>query len=271
MDKQTRHYVLPNSPGTHVAQYRETLNAGFLVTSATIQKGGVIALVGYDHIGTDPIFMMMLYDYKNNLFFNGNKRKFNVANEQTHGQMEGIEFFNAAYGYVSNEKFTSGATIPPKLKTFNFAPYLPNAFVYPKPKAALTAGVTTVCANTTIAFTDQSENDPTSWQWSFPGGNPATSTSQNPQVQYSVAGTFSVTLIAGNSTGFDTVVKTNYITVNPLPTVTANNVSGCEGTSIALSGTRRNMECCESLHRSKHNLYAYLYRWERLYEHKCIS
>src|SRR6185436_18042421 len=162
VDKQTKHYVLPNIPGTHVAQLRETLNAGYLVTSASVQKGGVIALLGYDNGGVAPIYIYMLYDYKNNLFFNGNKRRFNVANALSHGQTEGIEFFSGAYGYISNERFNNIVNIPPKLKTFNLAPYLPNAFVYPKPDAAFVSSVTSVCKNATVAFTDQSDNDPTS-------------------------------------------------------------------------------------------------------------
>jgi PKD repeat protein len=238
VDKQTRHYVLPNVPGTHVAQYRETLNAGYLVTSATVQKGGVIALLGYDNGGAAPIYVYMLYDYKNNFFFNGNKRKFNVANALSHGQTEGIEFFNAAYGYISNERFNNIVNIPPKLKTFNLAPYLPNAFVYPKPDAAFVSNITSVCKNATVTFTDQSDNTPISWQWSFPGGTPSTSSLQNPQIQYMTAGTYSVTLIAGNATGFDTIVKTNYITVNALPSasITAGGqLNFCTGGSVLLS------------------------------------
>jgi PKD repeat protein len=238
VDKQTRHYVLPNTPGTHVAQYRETLNAGYLVTSASVQKGGVIALLGYDNTGIAPIYLYMLYDYKNNLFFNGNKRKFNVANALSHGQTEGVDFFNGAYGYVSNERFTNIVNIAPHLKTFNLAPYLPNAFVYPKPDAAFTSGATAICKNATVTYTDQSENDPASWQWSFPGGTPSASTLQNPVIQYTTVGTYSATLVAGNATGSDTIVKTNYITVHALPaaTITAGgSLNFCTGGSVLLS------------------------------------
>ncbi len=218
VDLQTRHYVLPNVPGTHVAQYRETLNAGYLVTGASVQKGGVIALVGYNNSGSGPIYVYMLYDHKNSFFFSGNKRKFNMGDKATYGQMEGVDFFNAAYAYVSNEKYTSGSTIFPRLRTFNLAPYLPNAFVYPKPKSQFVANTTSVCANASITFTDQSENDPTTWLWSFPGGTPSSSTSQNPVVQYAVAGTYNVTLVASNATGNDTLIKTSYVTVNAKPT-----------------------------------------------------
>lgn len=237
VDKQSRHYVIPNQAGTHIAQLRESFNAGCLITGATIQKGGVIALLGYDNAGAAPVYVWMLYDYKNGYFFNGNKRRFNAGSMLTNGQTEGIDFFNAAYGYISNERFNQIVNIAPKLRTFNLATYLPNSFVYPKPDAGFTESASVICKNASVTFTDQSTNDPVTWQWTFPGGTPASSTLQNPQVAYSVAGTYSVTLIAGNSTGHDTIVKTNYITVNTLPasTITPNGATNfCTGGSVLL-------------------------------------
>ncbi|HNU32182.1 MAG TPA: PKD domain-containing protein [Bacteroidia bacterium] len=235
VDLQTRHYVLPNAPGTHVAQYRETLNAGYMVTGASVQKGGVIALIGYNNSGSGPIYVYMLYDHKNNFFFNGNKRRFNVGDKATYGQVEAVDFFNAAYAYISNEKYTSGSTIFPRLRTFNLAAYLPNAFVFPKPKSQFVVNTTSICANSSVTFTDQSENNPTTWQWSFPGGTPSTSTSQNPVVQYAVAGIYNVTLVASNATGNDTLIKTSYITVNAKPApLISGTLSFCGNSSTTL-------------------------------------
>ncbi|HKK57906.1 MAG TPA: GEVED domain-containing protein, partial [Salinivirga sp.] len=45
-------------------------------------------------------------------------------------------------------------------------------------------------------------------------GTPSTSTSQNPAVTYSTAGTYQVSLTATNSAGSDTETKTGYISVN---------------------------------------------------------
>ena len=239
VDFKTKHYVIPNTPGTHVAQFRETLNTGFLVTSASVQNFGVIALIGYLKTGTKPVSMYMLYDYKNNLLFNGNKRKFDISTQLTYGQVEGVEFFNSSYAYVSNELFTSGTTtVTAKLRTFSIASYLPASFLYPEPTANFTANNLTVCGNTSVNFTNQSTNSPTSWLWVFPGGTPSTSTLQNPQIQYTTAGTYSVTLIASNGAGSDTLVKTNYITVNPLPgsVITAGGgTTFCPGGAVTLS------------------------------------
>ena len=72
---------------------------------------------------------------------------------------------------------------------------------------------TVVCHGGQVTFMDQTTGSPTSWNWSFPGGNPATSTSQNPVVTYSTLGTYSVTLVVTNASGHDTVLKTDYINV----------------------------------------------------------
>jgi hypothetical protein len=77
---------------------------------------------------------------------------------------------------------------------------------------------TGVCLKDTVQFTDLSLNVPTQWTWIFEGGNPATSSQQNPGVIYNSAGNYDVTLITENSQGQDTLVLANYITVNQLPT-----------------------------------------------------
>jgi len=58
-----------------------------------------------------------------------------------------------------------------------------------------------------------------SWQWSFPGGNPTTSTLQNPSVTYATAGTYDVSLTAWNTTSGSTgsKVKSAYISVTSAP------------------------------------------------------
>jgi len=79
--------------------------------------------------------------------------------------------------------------------------------------ANFNASQTTSCVSNTITFTDISSGSPTTWTWSFPGGNPASSTLQNPTVSYSAAGTYSVSLIIGNGSSTHSITKTDYITV----------------------------------------------------------
>ena len=85
------------------------------------------------------------------------------------------------------------------------------------PVAAFVASATSITCGDSITFTDQSTNNPTAWSWTFEGGTPATSTSQNPVVTYNTPGVFDVTLIASNAQGSDDEVKLNYITVAEKP------------------------------------------------------
>lgn len=65
-----------------------------------------------------------------------------------------------------------------------------------------------------VKFTDLSSSFPTAWQWEFEGGDPATSTLQNPTVTYKSPGKFKVSLIVSNSVGASApLVKTEYIEV----------------------------------------------------------
>jgi len=96
-------------------------------------------------------------------------------------------------------RYPNSGTNPPSPSTIN---------------AEFTGTPTTVAVGGTVAFRDASTGNPTSWSWSFPGGTPSTSTSQNPSVVYSTAGTYNVMLTVSNGTDEDTETKIAYITVN---------------------------------------------------------
>ncbi|MES2388412.1 MAG: PKD domain-containing protein [Bacteroidota bacterium] len=63
----------------------------------------------------------------------------------------------------------------------------------------------------TVSFTDTSTNLPLTFLWRF--GDGETSTERNPTHTYAQPGTYSVTLLATNTAGTDSLVRTNYITV----------------------------------------------------------
>ncbi|MGD2087599.1 MAG: M4 family metallopeptidase [Candidatus Aminicenantes bacterium] len=116
----------------------------------------------------------------------------------------------------------SYSTYPPICGTFTYGEvedYTANiSGTTPQPPtAAFTGSPTTVTVGGSVSFTDQSTNNPTSWSWTFEGGTPSSSTSQNPTVTYNTVGTFDVTLTATNSAGSDVKLKTDYITVNSAP------------------------------------------------------
>jgi hypothetical protein len=87
------------------------------------------------------------------------------------------------------------------------------------PAADFLANNTNPAINAQVNFTDISINIPTSWNWSFSPStvtylNGTTAASQHPQVKFTAAGLYTVTLTATNTYGSDTETKTNYIRVS---------------------------------------------------------
>ncbi len=68
--------------------------------------------------------------------------------------------------------------------------------------------------NSMVQFYDNSSYTPQSWEWTFEGGTPATSTQQYPVVQYQQPGSYAVTLKVTNAHGEDQITKTCYINVD---------------------------------------------------------
>jgi PKD repeat protein len=93
----------------------------------------------------------------------------------------------------------------------------------PAASAQFLANHNSVSTGSSVYFTDESLTPTriTSWTWSFPGGTPSTSHSQNPLVTYYTPGIYNVTLVVTAPGGGDTITKANYIAVqpanNPLP------------------------------------------------------
>ena len=71
-----------------------------------------------------------------------------------------------------------------------------------------------VCGGDDVQFFDESYNNITSWNWTFPNGTPSSSSVQNPMVSYSGSGSFDVTLEVTDALG-NTMSQTftNFITV----------------------------------------------------------
>lgn len=104
-----------------------------------------------------------------------------------------------------------------------------------------TSSVAGVCEGETMSFFDQSIHGDSLF-WSFQGGTPAVDSSATPSVTYAAAGTYSVTLIARNSSGSDTL--TGSITVYPAPaasfTMSSDTVYIVQGGQLSVSSTSSN-------------------------------
>lgn len=81
------------------------------------------------------------------------------------------------------------------------------------PTAEFNADQMNIKVGDTVHFTDKSIKEPTIWKWIIENESIQTITDQNPAVAFTKPGNYTVTLIAGNSAGCDTIVKQNFISV----------------------------------------------------------
>ncbi len=113
------------------------------------------------------------------------------------------------------------------------------------PVAAFEAEETNIPVGCPVDFYDLSTGVPTSWEWTFEGGTPATSTDKNPEgIVYNNEGTFSVTLTVTNSEGGDTETINGYMEVSAtaVPDVyfVASDSITCSGAAIAFTDMSSN-------------------------------
>ncbi|TYA60135.1 T9SS sorting signal type C domain-containing protein [Formosa maritima] len=107
------------------------------------------------------------------------------------------------------------------------------------------------CVDSDFILTDNSDYNPTSWNWSITPEtynfiNATSATSQNPEVSFTDSGTYTVELTATNVNGSNTTTKVDYINIYPGAGATSFNIdfeaealcgtaSDCETTSCTLS------------------------------------
>lgn len=118
------------------------------------------------------------------------------------------------------------------------------------PSLAITANPRTLCAGQATTFEDMTipgSAPVQSIEWTFPGGNPGTSTSANPIVTYSAVGQYNVTLQVTDSLGTYDTTFINYIEVEACPPPTADfdvvgdNREICPGTCVSFQDLSDNM------------------------------
>jgi hypothetical protein len=122
---KTTVYVLPKIPGKYIAKLKETLDVKGLITGATLLTSGKgIVLCGYS--GMLQPFLYLLYDYKNNDFSAGNKRKIKLS--LPFHQIEGIESLDGKLFYLTNEAFIRKpfVNVPQQMHSLDLGSYLKN-------------------------------------------------------------------------------------------------------------------------------------------------
>jgi len=83
--------------------------------------------------------------------------------------------------------------------------------------ANFSSNISDPCEGTTVDYTDLSSGAITTWNWTFEGGTPATSTDQNPVVTYDTDGVYDVTLYVSDGTTNSTLTIPDMIDVKLAP------------------------------------------------------
>ena len=105
------------------------------------------------------------------------------------------------------------------------------------PAADFEADQTSICAGSSVTFTDLSTGTITAWAWDFDNDGTTDSTLQSPAYTYAAAGTYTVKLTVSNGCGSDDETKTDYITVGEPPAADfeADQTSICAGSSVTFT------------------------------------
>lgn len=85
------------------------------------------------------------------------------------------------------------------------------------PNASFGASQNIGCGSFEVQFFDNSTGEPSTWDWQFPGGTPASSAEQNPIISYNTPGVYTVSLAVSNATGNTFLLQDDYITVEAFP------------------------------------------------------
>lgn len=136
---------------------------------------------------------------------------------------DGMSFTQGSYNLVNDESIVlaSGSGNFGFEATHAFCVDAPEPVLPDPPLAAFTANSTQGCGSLVTTF-NNSSSGATSYQWSFPGGSPASSTAANPSVTYAAPGTYNVSLVATNAGGSTTLNQSSFITVGSIPQITLN-------------------------------------------------
>jgi Zn-dependent metalloprotease len=127
--------------------------------------------------------------------------------------------------------------------------FIPNSL---PPVANFTSNVTTVTTGGNVNFFDLSQNAPTSWNWTFTGGVPSSSTAQLPaNIVYNAVGVYPVKLVVANGFGNDSITQITYINVvnaaNICQTTTMTSLNGLLYDSGGPNGDYQDNENCSFL------------------------
>jgi PKD repeat protein len=136
----------------------------------------------------DNVENFMEYSYCSKMFTNGQKARMHAALNSSTADRDNV--------YSVSNLAATGVSLPDVLCKANFD-----------------SDYRVVCQGQAVTFDDISYSGVTSWNWSFQGGSPSSSSSQSPVVTYSAPGLYEVELTVSDGTSTITETKTAYIEV----------------------------------------------------------
>jgi len=155
-------------------------------------------LTGTSCSSLDNVQNYMEYSYCSTMFTAGQKTRMRSALTTTSGLVGTAQRYNL---WTTTNLAATGVSTPAVLCVADFTNSTPNGIV---------------CAGDSVTFTNTSWNGtPLSYNWTFTGGTPSTSTLANPTIVYSTAGVYDVSLSVTDASGTVSTTKTSHITVNP--------------------------------------------------------
>jgi hypothetical protein len=168
--------------------------------------------------GTSPTFNIEVDYHNNELLINGS----NTSAGSGGGSYNGSSF--------------------PYLSTSSYENVILHKISMARIRASFVVRNQNVCPGSTITYYSNSNGNPSNYNWSFPGGNPSTSTLPNPSVTYCNPGIYNASLMISNCTSSSSVTYTNFISVS----YTNCSAPGCVST-VAKSFGSSNYETALSV------------------------
>ncbi len=152
----------------------------------------------------------------NNISTNADKYFWNFG-DSTNSNLQ-----NPRHTYAQNGDYTVTLAAINDCDSITFSQ---NISLAAEPIAGFSATPTQGCQPLSVTFQNTSSADATSFTWILPGATPSFSNQKNPTVTYITAGTYSVTLVASNASGIDTLTQDSFVVINKPPTANFNTAT----------------------------------------------